>query len=133
MTRTHKLVHQGFYQAGLFSHRGRDEDSNSDYSVNYPPTDSLAGTPPGHLAASGGVVTNDGDRQYYGGGGAEERGTTSTVGRFEDQGWKFMGCSHCQELCQQASWLLIGCTKVNDQSEAMGQQFDPTLDHDSNL
>ena len=24
-------------------------------------------------------------------------------------GWKFMSCSHCQELCQQASWLLIGC------------------------
>ena len=23
------------------------------------------------------------------------------------QGWKFMSCSHCQELCQQASWLLI--------------------------
>ena len=26
----------------------------------------------------------------------------------EKQGWKFMSCSHCQELCQQASWLLIG-------------------------
>ena len=24
------------------------------------------------------------------------------------QGWKFMSCSHGQELCQQASWLLIG-------------------------
>ena len=34
------------------------------------------------------------------------------------QGWKFMNCSHCQELCQQASWLLIGCTRVNHQSEA---------------
>ena len=34
------------------------------------------------------------------------------------QGWKFMSCSHCQELCQQASWLLIGCTRVNNQPEA---------------
>ena len=25
--------------------------------------------------------------------------------------WKFMSCSHCQELRQQTSWLLIGCTK----------------------
>ena len=24
-----------------------------------------------------------------------------------NQGWKFMSCSHCQELGQQASWLLI--------------------------
>ena len=23
-----------------------------------------------------------------------------------------MNCSHCQELCQQARWLLIGCTRV---------------------
>ena len=30
------------------------------------------------------------------------------------QGWKLMSCSHCQELCQQASWLLIGCTRVNN-------------------
>ena len=34
------------------------------------------------------------------------------------QGWKFISCSHCQELGQQASWLLIGCTRVNNQSEA---------------
>ena len=34
------------------------------------------------------------------------------------QGWKFMSCSHCQELGQQASWLLTGCTRVNNQSEA---------------
>ena len=34
------------------------------------------------------------------------------------QGWKFMSCSHCQELCQQATRPLIGCTKVNNQSEA---------------
>ena len=27
------------------------------------------------------------------------------------QGWKFMSCSHCQELGQQASWLLIGCSR----------------------
>ena len=25
-----------------------------------------------------------------------------------DQGWKFMSCSQCQELGQQASWPLIG-------------------------
>ena len=31
------------------------------------------------------------------------------------QGWKFMSSNHSQELCQQASWLLIGCTRVNNQ------------------
>ena len=35
-----------------------------------------------------------------------------------EQGWKFFSFSHCQELCQQASWLLIGGTRVNNQSEA---------------
>ena len=39
--------------------------------------------------------------------------TPSTI-----QGWKFMNCIHCQELGQQASWLLIGCTRVNNQSRA---------------
>ena len=34
------------------------------------------------------------------------------------QGWKFMSSSHGQELGQQVSWLLIGCTRVNNQSEA---------------
>ena len=34
------------------------------------------------------------------------------------QGRKFMSCSHCQELRQHPSWLLIGCTRVNNQSEA---------------
>ena len=34
------------------------------------------------------------------------------------QGWKFMSCNYCPELAQQASWLLIGCTRVNNQSEA---------------
>ena len=35
-------------------------------------------------------------------------------------GGKFMSFSHayCQELCQQASWLMIGWARVNDQSEA---------------
>ena len=33
-------------------------------------------------------------------------------------GWKYMNCSHCQELSQQASWLVIGCTRVNNLSEA---------------
>ena len=32
--------------------------------------------------------------------------------------WKLVSCSHCQELCQQASWLLIGFKRVNNQSEA---------------
>ena len=32
-------------------------------------------------------------------------------------GWKFMSCTHCQELDQQASWLLIGYTRVNNQSD----------------
>ena len=31
---------------------------------------------------------------------------------------KFMSCTHCQEWGQQASWLLIGYTRVNNQSEA---------------
>ena len=35
------------------------------------------------------------------------------------QGWKFMSCSDCQELGQQASWLLIGYMRVNNhQSES---------------
>ena len=34
------------------------------------------------------------------------------------QGRKLMSCSHCQELRQQASWLLIGYTRGNNQSEA---------------
>ena len=31
------------------------------------------------------------------------------------QGWEFMSCSHCQELGQLASWLLISYTRVNNQ------------------
>ena len=38
-------------------------------------------------------------------------------------GWKFMSCSHCQELCQQASWLLIGCTRANNQSDAWSENW----------
>ena len=34
------------------------------------------------------------------------------------QGRKFVGCSHCQELGKPAYWLLIGYTRVNNQSEA---------------
>ena len=33
---------------------------------------------------------------------------------FDNQGWKFMSYSSCQELGQQASWLLIGYTGVNN-------------------
>ena len=35
---------------------------------------------------------------------------------FRQQGRKFMSCSYCQELCQQASWLLIGCIRIYNQS-----------------
>ena len=34
------------------------------------------------------------------------------------QGQKFLSCSHCHELCQQVIWLLVGCSRVNNQSEA---------------
>ena len=34
------------------------------------------------------------------------------------QGWKFISYSHCQGLCQKAGRLLIGYTRVNNQSEA---------------
>ena len=34
------------------------------------------------------------------------------------QGRKFMSCCHCQELCQQVNWHLIGCIRVSNQSEA---------------
>ena len=44
------------------------------------------------------------------------------------QGWKFISCSHCQELDQQTSWLLIGCIT----NQMAGQQVDPILDPDSN-
>ena len=37
---------------------------------------------------------------------------------YTNQGWKFMSWSHCQGLGQQASWLMIGYTRVNNQSEA---------------
>ena len=33
------------------------------------------------------------------------------------QGWKLLNFSHGQELSQQASWLLIGCTEVNIKSD----------------
>ena len=37
---------------------------------------------------------------------------TASAAAGQPQGWKFMSCSHCQELCQQASWLLISSIKV---------------------
>ena len=46
-----------------------------------------------------------------------ENGGVVTAGQ-QQQGWKFLSCSQCEELGQQASWLLIGCTRVNNQSEA---------------
>ena len=51
-----------------------------------------------------------------------------------DQGWKFMSCSHCQELGQKASWLLICCTRVNigTTNQKPVQQVDQTLDKDYN-
>ena len=39
---------------------------------------------------------------------------TGTIAEYEQQGWKFMSCSHGQELGQQGSWLLIGCISVNN-------------------
>ena len=33
------------------------------------------------------------------------------------KGWQLLSCSHCQELGQYASWLLIGYTRGNNQSE----------------
>ena len=45
----------------------------------------------------------------------------NTVPESRYQGWNFVSCSHCQELCQPASWLLIGCTIVNNQSEARSE------------
>ena len=35
-----------------------------------------------------------------------------------NQGRNLLSYSHGQALCQKASWLLIGCTRVNNQSEA---------------
>ena len=43
---------------------------------------------------------------------------TTNKKKVSEQGWKFSSCCHCQEFGQQASWLLIGCTRVNNQSEA---------------
>ena len=42
----------------------------------------------------------------------------TVINQSREQGWKLMGCSHGQELCQQASLLLIGYIRVNNQSEA---------------
>ena len=44
---------------------------------------------------------------------------------------EFMSCSQCQELGQQANWLLIGCTRGNNQSEARST-VDRTLNYDYN-
>ena len=35
------------------------------------------------------------------------------------QGRKYMSCSQSQELSQDLTWLLIGCTKDNIQSKAI--------------
>ena len=34
-------------------------------------------------------------------------GGTAIMLKSSVQGWKFMSCRHCQELCHRASWLLI--------------------------
>ena len=49
--------------------------------------------------------------------GTEEVRSDDNVNQETSQEWKLMSCSHCRELCQQKSWLLIGCTRVNNQSE----------------
>ena len=50
----------------------------------------------------------------------------------DGQGWKFMSCSHCQELCKSPNlasyWLYKGEVTTNQKP---GQQVDPTLDDDS--
>ena len=43
-----------------------------------------------------------------------------------------MSPSHCQELGQKASWLLIGYPRVNTTNQKPGQQVDPTRDNDNN-
>ena len=43
------------------------------------------------------------------------------------QGWKFMSCSNCQELGKQANLLLIGCTRVNNQSVAIESKLTQLL------
>ena len=60
----------------------------------------------------------------------EDAPVNLTVSR-RPQGWKLMSCCHCHELCQQVSWLLIGCTRVNNQSEARSVSW-PILDNDYN-
>ena len=46
------------------------------------------------------------------------------------QGWKFMSCSHCQELGQQASWLLIGpLSEARSASCHNSWQADMTITH----
>ena len=47
-----------------------------------------------------------------------EEALAAASARREDQGRKLLNSSHCQELCQQAGWLLIGYIRVNNQSEA---------------
>ena len=44
-----------------------------------------------------------------GGGDGEGGGGQGQLGR------KLLSCCHCQELCQHASWLLIGYTRVSNQ------------------
>ena len=41
----------------------------------------------------------------------------------DHQGWKFMSCSHCQELGQQANWLLIGCTRSGQSIRSQDNKF----------
>ena len=40
----------------------------------------------------------------------EHKDHMDQVRKLVNQGWKLMSYSNCQELCQQASWLLIGYT-----------------------
>ena len=37
-------------------------------------------------------------------------------GRLQDQGWKFMSCSHVKSCVNLLSWLLIGCSLLCSQS-----------------
>ena len=57
------------------------------------------------------------DKHAAWGGGLEMHTKPWVRARASRQGWKFISYSHCQKLGQQASWLLISYTRVNNQSE----------------
>ena len=85
------------------------------YQISPPPPD----FPPGIVDQLSFLPFRCGGLQVVpeGGGAVAGGGAKQLLG----QGWKFMSRSHCQKLCQWASWLLIGYTRVNNQSESSWQ------------